>query len=697
MKIKPNNFDMNFRELTARTYEGGSHLRYPVRTFTSGEFGERDDMGVFTPFALNAGSRVRIKIDFTARGSISYEATYDRDFRVNGNYDSVKAWFEAEVGDLGSFGSDYTWNGVDDIGPSIDCGFGLAGTNNYISGYGFSDGTCGNTDSAKFYVVADRKGTASRNITTNVKFEILNADGVVIFETEPQDTQTEIFYESSQIFDIVDGEHQGNVQNQDGMTNAIIELDFHNCYVQGNGAESYRYKDALNVGSDSEGNSILANYLNIDSRPTAKLQDKYQEVRRIADLTYSEIFNENTSLNRLNEFNLAKANFKDDIDRSFGSIQYIHSRDTDLVLFQEDKVSKVLYGKDLLNSADGGGSITSVEEVLGQQVPYSGEYGISRNPESFASYGYAMYFVDAKRGAVMRLSRDGMNEISAQGLRTYFRDLLRGAINDEALGCFDPHLDQYVVYLAADDKGCITHDEKVSGWTSRHSFRPQMMVGMNNEFYTFSDGNLYKHHSDNSQRNEYYGVTYPSEITLMQNESPSEVKVVQAVMLEGSEAWDTIITAFLTDQNDTQESTISKSEYVEKEGMWYAYARRNELTHYDSNSSYGIGVIETVNPTTNIIQVDGFSTSLSVGDTILNGNLAVLGTVLDFSVEDGLTTIILSGTLGASSRDFVFGTKDNRIEGADLRGYTIKLDLTSESTERVELFATNIEAKKSFS
>lgn len=455
MKIKPRNIAMNFTELTVRTYEGGSHLRYPVRTFTSGEFGEFDEQGVFTPFELNAGSRVTIDIKFRAKGSISYSTSYNETFRVNGNYSTIKDWFESEVKDLGSFGDSYTWDGVTDIGNDVSCGQGQAQTNNYISGYGFGDSDPDNcslsSDPQKFYVVPHRKGTASRNITSSVNIEIVNSDGILIFETEPSDNKSEIFFETSQTFDIIEGRHQGNLQNQtDDAPTAIVELDAFNCYVQGNGAESYRYKDAFNVGTDDLGNKLLANYLNIDLRPNAKSPEKYKEVRRFADITYSEPYNENTGLNRLNEFNLSKANFKEDIDRKYGYIQHLYSRDTDLVVFQEDKVSKVLYGKDVLNTANGGGSVSTIEDVLGQQVTYGGEYGISRNPESFDYHGYNMYFTDSKRGSVCRLGRDGITEISMAGMKTWFRDEFRDAIYNKKLGTFDPYYDQYVVHSSSE-------------------------------------------------------------------------------------------------------------------------------------------------------------------------------------------------------------------------------------------------------
>lgn len=441
MKIKSTGFDMNWDDTTARTFEGGQHERYPSRVYTAPLLGEYavPNTDPLIPFVLNAGSTVRIYIKFQGRGAIEYQGEYDKTRRVNADYASIQEWFETEVGDLGSFGDDYTWDGLSDIGSNIDCGWGLAGTNNYISGYGFAKrGTCnaGAQSPESFYVVAHRDGTKTRSITTTVKLEVLFSEGTVIFETEPEDIDTNIFYETEQTFDIVGGYHEGNLQNQSAVNaQAIVELDFFNCYVMGNGAESYRYKDAFNK-----------KYLNIDLRPTSTSIEEFKEVRRYADLTYSGAYNENTNLNGLNNFNLSTANYKEDIDKKYGFIQKLYSRDTDLVVFQEDKVSKVLYGKDVLTNADGSSNVASILDVLGQQIPYSGEYGISRNPESFSFDGNSVYWADAKRGSVCRLNLNGIVEISKLGMADFFRDQYEDSIDTKKLGAFDPTQDQYIIH-----------------------------------------------------------------------------------------------------------------------------------------------------------------------------------------------------------------------------------------------------------
>jgi hypothetical protein len=49
----------------------------------------------------------------------------------------------------------------------------------------------------------------------------------------------------------------------------------------------------------------------------------------------------------------------------------------------------------------------------------------------------------------------------------------------------------------------LTYSEGVEGWVSFYSYYPDYMVGMNNYFYTFKGGNLYRHNV-NELRNTFY-------------------------------------------------------------------------------------------------------------------------------------------------------------------------------------------------
>jgi hypothetical protein len=240
----------------------------------------------------------------------------------------------------------------------------------------------------------------------------------------------------------------------------------------------------------------------------------------------------------------------------------------------------------------------------------------------------------------------------------------------------------------------LTFDEQAKGWTSFHSFIPEFMLGMNNNFFSFKNGELYKHHSDNVPRNTFYGVQYPSKVSVIVNDSPSEIKQLQAVSLEGNNSWEALIRAYVSNSDDYLQSSIKSAEFVKKEGIWYAYARKNEsVDSYDSNSTYGLGTISTVTPTTFIL--NGGSTSLCVGDSIIKGSdLTTIGTIINLLDNN---TIEIFSTTGLIEGDYVLGMKDPRVEGGDLRGYSLRLDLEAQENSKVELFAVNVEVIKSFS
>jgi hypothetical protein len=527
------------------------------------------------------------------------------------------------------------------------------------------------------------------------KFEVTVLESNIIFETDPIDLNSDIFYEVGQTYsiDTVNRYHLGNGGsdlNQTAVQDAELVLPFSNCFTWGNGFESVKVRDAFQN-----------TYIDIDTRPLSYIEDYGKNVR-YADMTYSEPYVENNGVNGLSTFSLPLANYKDDIEKGFGSIQKLYSRDTDIVVFQENKVSKVLFGKDLLASPDGSGNIQSVPTILNQQIAYVGEYGISKEPESFAFNGNNLYFTDSFNGAVMRLGANGLEEISSDGLRVWFNDKFKASKSLYKMGVFDPYHDQYVLAFItktgtktpATFDTTLTYDEKVKGWTSFHTFKPDFMVAMNNDMFSFDQGDLYIHHDISADYNEYYGVTQPSKVSVMVNDSPSEIKELKALSLEGSEPWDLSIRAYKTSKSDFTSSSVFISEFKKKEGLWFAYARRDEdTTHLNSKSTYGIGKVTSV--VGNKIYYNGGSDLLTSKDTLLRASdLGVVGTISTDS-DNIITLVEASPTYTPSVGEFILGRKPARIEGGNLRGYTLRIDLTIDEAEKVELFAVNSEVIKS--
>ncbi len=262
-----------------------------------------------------------------------------------------------------------------------------------------------------------------------------------------------VLYVPNQYCVIVDYDFPGNAPSEPGIiykqtweqdqtaTNlgAFIEINQttaqnsqFNAFSFGNGVESNRIRDDFNASD-----------MKFSPRVTSIIED-YENERKEASLTYSGVFRGDTSINRLNEFNLSLANFKD-LDREFGAIKKLYARDTDVFVLHQDKINKVLYGKNVLFDSVGGGQVASIPEVLGNEIPFPVEYGISNNPESFATNAGDMYFTDARRGAVIGIERGSVNEISSLGMTDYFRDELKDNPSKQKLGGFDPYSNRYTL------------------------------------------------------------------------------------------------------------------------------------------------------------------------------------------------------------------------------------------------------------
>ena len=216
-------------------------------------------------------------------------------------------------------------------------------------------------------------------------------------------------------------------------TSIQVGLAWYNCFSFGNGIESDRIRDDFNqmfIGTGVKASTIL--------------QQTYREEYREHGLIYSGLYNSNSGINDLNQFIMAEKITKD-LNPTYGSIQKLFSRRISLIAFCEDRVVGITANKDALFNADGDSQLVSTNRVLGEANPFVGEFGISKNPESFAKESYRAYFTDKQRGAVLRLSKDGLTPISDAGMNDWFRDNLK---NYSALiGTYDIYKRDYNITL----------------------------------------------------------------------------------------------------------------------------------------------------------------------------------------------------------------------------------------------------------
>ena len=375
------------------------------------------------------------------------------------------------------------------------------------------------------------------------------------------------------------------------MLNRLVDTDGNPSFPKWLGGEPVTSPNDWYV----EESRIRGGYNNVDTGYGVKayiVEDQTESQDLISNMIYSGVFNSRTGFNETNQFSVGQAITKA-VDPANGSIQKLYAEDTNLIVFQENKVSRALIDKDAIYTAEGSSSITTSSSVIGQIVPYAGEYGISNDPESFSVYGYRKYFTGRRRNAVLRLSMDGLTEISNYGMKDFFRDEFNKPYMSpgKIIGAFDVHNKTFVCSLQgnSDNYNTLYFDDSINGWVSFLSFRPVLMGSLRNKFYSFYDGKLWQHYSDvaNTRGNFYSLGIKNSSIEFIFNANVSTPKVFQTVNYEGGNGW--TVTNMQSDPTGFDVDSMPPYGYVEfndKANPIYSY---NSGAYTENNIQYRVG------------------------------------------------------------------------------------------------------------
>ena len=414
-----------------------------------------------------------------------------------------------------------------------------------------------------------------------------NGVSVDFFTVEAsEDSNLDLYWEASEDYELTN-----DATSEFGALNTI---EWVNCIQLAKNATSSPFLDVDKIldqfNSVSFGKGVRVN-TPIDD-PSAQ-RNKHK-------LIFSGIINPNTRTNRLNEFITADGITKD-INPKYGEIQKLYAQD-DLIVFCHDKVVKVLANKDALFNADENVNLIATPNVLGQAIAYKGNYGICDNPESFAVYGFNIYFTDRHRGCVLQLTpiNGQINDISKRGMRDFFRDRLTTATS--CIGSFDEYSGKYILSIQGYNPGAGLIDTPnflpgesgvsnanltigyhangdQSGWTSRYSFIPEWGISTLGKYYTFNGGQCWLHHDGTAAHNNFYGTQYNSEVQFIFNDNPTASSEWVSLNYEGTPGWDCV--GIEADQEDgvTSSVDILDSKWFKKEGKYFAPITGEEITY----------------------------------------------------------------------------------------------------------------------
>jgi hypothetical protein len=397
------------------------------------------------------------------------------------------------------------------------------------------------------------------------------------------DTPTDTYWEIGEVYEVSNGLHQGGVQNQTASQPAkVLIKDKGDVYVRNRELDVTATKGLLNIPiRDYSYSDLFESNFWDQGRPSINNPDSKQ-LQRIATYAYSEPFIESTSINGLSTF--YDTNFND-YDVQYGEIMKSYYENKRLLSFQELKTGNILVNETVYADFSGQSTVATSQNVLNDITYFTGEYGIGRNPESFAVYGNRKYHVDAARGVVLRLSVDGYTEISEIKMHNYFTDkfdtLQKAGIPFKCFGVYDVRFGEYIIsFVNGQDDETLGFSEAKKGWPQFHPFIPEFMVALDTELFTFKDAFLYIHNS-NSTYNNFYFTQYTSRLKMAFNIEPNNKKFWKSIGLKtDSGEW---FAPEITNRNNQQTSLIKEDFEVNEEEEYYAGLLKDENTQNISN------------------------------------------------------------------------------------------------------------------
>ena len=332
-----------------------------------------------------------------------------------------------------------------------------------------------------------------------------------------------IYYEIPYTFSVVNGKADAE----------IYDATYNNPKIKGSGYSYTLYGD---------GDTILYNepYREINLFSNGKrfttlgrialYSENNKQQYRKASICASEPYVQDTGFNGLSSFSTALVNYKD-LDTQYGDIEAIDGMEDRIAVFQKYRCSQLQYKKHILSTATGDALVSKTQDIFGEQVFYALEYGLTDH-HSLVKWGNSRFFVDQKRGAVLRIDYNGIHNISNNGMRNYFHKSLEN-YKGKIMACYDVAHSSYMLFHIVNGKMvCDNYYTPVDGWSAKFEIDPDIIINTMNGVFSFKNQLLYKH--DVTPYPSIYGEYKDITIKIPCNENPLIIKNYTAIQVDST-------------------------------------------------------------------------------------------------------------------------------------------------------------------
>ena len=332
-------------------------------------------------------------------------------------------------------------------------------------------------------------------------------------------------------------------------------------------------------------------------------------------LSFSDVFIPNTSINGLSTFRLGN---QDNVPEDCGSISKliltskVQGDGTVMLAICTSETNSIYLGETQILDSSGGNQFLSVSKgVIGTIQTLKGSFG-TKNPESVCSLRGLVFFYDRDNAKFIQYSSNGLFPISNYKMTRFwkqfsdtYKSLTTGQI--ESLGArpfvfttIDPHHNELLISIPKllnippkgytldypsmvypfdiwDGQGkTIVYkiDDSQSKWTGSYNFNPEYFITLQDNLYSFVNGNMYLHNQSENPC-KFYGVQYNSKIMFVSNIMPQTPKSYNIISVESNLV--PLFTYFYNNYPYQQASDLVDYEFKELEGVFYSTIKRNKI------------------------------------------------------------------------------------------------------------------------
>lgn len=341
---------------------------------------------------------------------------------------------------------------------------------------------------------------------------------------------------------------------------------------------------------------------------------KLGQQRKENSISWSNVFIPGTQVNGLSTFDaLDEIAISEDCGpiRKLILTSKVQSEGTVMLAVCTNETNSLYLGESqIIDSTGATQFFTQSTNVISTINILKGSFG-TINPESVIEYRGNVWFYDANNGRYIQYASNGLFPISVYKMTRFwklFSELYKSLNADqiEALGArpfvfstIDPHHNELLIsipelsnippkgYLPdypntiypfdiwdAQGKTIVFNLNGEPRWQGAYSFNPECFVTLQNQLYSFKNGNLYIHNQTSSYNN-FYGVQYSSKIMFIANHENNRPKVYDNISIESN--MQPSFAYFYANYPYQQSSDLVDFDFKDWEGVFYATLYRNKL------------------------------------------------------------------------------------------------------------------------